>query len=942
MNHFVIGQRWTSEMEPELGVGIVDTIDGRRIHLRFPESALTRIYSAESAPLRRVVFHPGDRVAGEDGTTLTIAEVAHENGLNVYCGEGLRLREDRLSAGLMVNRPNARLMAGQCDSGRLFDLRLRILRHRWNTARSPVYGFVGGRVSLIAHQFAVAADVSDRRLPRVLLADETGLGKTIEAGLILHRLIVLGRATRALVVVPDALLVQWYVELARRFNLRFRIVDEAFIANQPPSGEGMFDAEPLILCGFSLLVDASPALQARLVNGGWDMVVVDEAHRLHPDERSFARIQQLSETMCGLILITATPGQLSARGHFARLQLLDPLRYPDYARFLGEYRDFQGIARLAEAIINGEAGETAAVDKLAGRLEMSTAAVRRVLSRPGVEGEALRERLVKRLIDRYGTGRVVFRTRRRSVAGFPGRQVQLVSITPPGDKEAVCRRLNREFLEDYGMAPQSSTIHLEGDCRVIWLAEFLNRHGMEKILLICRTSQKVDALVRALERLTRIKIGRFHEGLTLVQRDRNAAWFADPEGARLLICSEIGSEGRNFQFARHLILFDLPADAELLEQRIGRLDRIGQTGVVHITVPFVPGTFGEVMARWYHEALDALSAHVPAAAWVNQRFLGALTSLIQASGCRTPGDRLPRLIRAGRIAAMRQGRRLETGAYRLLDLDASTGRKAQDLITEIRRVDDDPSFPLLVEDVLDIWGIVTEPLAQGLLRLSPDHRYAQPLPGFRPKGVTATFDRATALAREDADFLTWEHPLVVGAMDLFIGSGQGNAAFVHLKTSPQPLLLLEMVFLLEAVGPPSLRSERFLPSTPIRVVVDGELNDAADRFSELSEMHLRDGSAGLLSRVLAAVSRHIPRMVDAGQDIARTRAAVTINAAYQSAARVMQDKVGRLDALSRVGTVDGKAELGAAKQEKKAVLSAISGARVRLDAVRLVTAGDLR
>ncbi|HSO19439.1 MAG TPA: RNA polymerase-associated protein RapA, partial [Desulfosarcina sp.] len=792
-------------MEPELGVGIVDAVDGRRIHLRFPESGLTRIYAAATAPLQRVAFHPGDRVTGEDGTTLTIAAVAREDGLNVYCGDGRCLREDRLGAGLAVNRPNDRIMAGQRDASRLFDLRVSLLGHRANAARSPVHGFVGGRIAPIAHQLAVAAEVSARRFPRVMLADETGLGKTIEAGLILHRLTILGRVARVLVVVPDALVVQWYVELARRFNLRCRIVDDAFMGDRPQRGEDPFADEPLILCGFSLLADAPTRRWDRLVADGWDMVVVDEAHRLQPGGARFAQVERLAATVDSLILITATPGHLSAWSHFARLRLLDPHRYPDYGQFRRENRGLEQIARLAEAVAAGDLSGPDTAAALAGKLGMPPAAVRRVASPSGGAAEDARRRLIQRLIDRHGTGRVMFRTRRRSVPGFPGRRVALVPIAAPVQREKETRsRLNREFFQDSTPVAQPQALDLEDDCRVAWLADYLHGHRREKILLICRTSRKVTALAGALEKLTRRKIGLFHEGMTLVQRDRHAAWFAEPDGAQLLICSEIGSEGRNFQFARHLVLFDLPTDAELLEQRIGRLDRIGQTGVVTVTVPFVPGTAGEVMARWYHEALDAFAVHVPAAAWVTQRFLGALT---------------------------------------------------------------------------------------------PDHGYAQPLPGFRPSGLTATTERATALTREDVDFLTWDHPLVIGATDLFLGSGRGNAAFIHLKTSAQPLFLLEMIFVAEAAGPPRLCLERFLPPTPIRVVVDGELRDGAAQFPDTLPGSAGDGSADLLAAVLSAVSRRLPDMVDAGRSMAQARAAKIVEASRRSAEAAAEEAVGRLEAL---------------------------------------------
>ncbi len=143
------------------------------------------------------------------------------------------------------------------------------------------------------------------------------------------------------------------------------------------------------------------------------------------------------------------------------------------------------------------------------------------------------------------------------------------------------------------------------DPRIDWLADLLRTVSPEKLLLICRTQQKVEAIESALRERINVKVAMFHEGLSLVQRDRNAAWFSEKDGARIWIASKIGSEGRNFQFAHHLVLFDLPLDPELLEQRIGRLDRIGQTSEIQVHVPFLGGSPQEALARWYHEGLDS-------------------------------------------------------------------------------------------------------------------------------------------------------------------------------------------------------------------------------------------------------------------------------------------------------------------------------------------------
>ena len=936
MTDISVGQRWASEMEPELGVGIVDAISGRQIHLRFPKGGITRIYAIESAPIRRIVFHPGDLIESERGETMTVDSVASEGDLNVYCGHGMRLREDRLADTLVLDTPREQLMAGQRDPSTLFDLRCLILHYRHRMARSPVYGFVGGRVDLIPHQFAIAAEVSGRRRPRVLLADETGLGKTIEAGLILHRLTTTGRVHRILTIVPDALVVQWFVELARRFNLQCRIFDDAFIAAQLPftAGDNPFLDEPLGLCGYSFLTTASPALQSRLMDGGWDMLVVDEAHHMRPEGLLFQQVKKLAEAVSRIILITATPGHLAARSHFARLRLLDPDRYTDYRQFKTESQAFGQMARMAQAVSDGRHTDPSNVLSLSRLFGIPVEEMEEKLAQ-----SASRRKLVHTLVDRHGTGRVMFKNTRRTVGGFPGRQAHLVPLDVDGDGELIRRRLNRETMQDCGLYQGNGVLSFIDDPRVAWLENYLRKHRDEKALLICRTSGKVNALYEELEKRININAGRYHEEMTLVQRDRNAAWFAEPGGAALLLCSEIGSEGRNFQFARCLILFDLPPDPDLLEQRIGRLDRIGQAGVVQVWVPFVRGTGGELLTRWYHEVLNAFEKNNPAAGWVTRRFLGELTALIGDMQKKETNARLDRLIRGGRISVIRQQRRIDSGRDRLLELDALPPEKVVDLMEGIREIDGDPGFPEWVERLLDVWGIVMEPISPHIYRLSPDHRYADPLPGFRPSGLTVTTDRAIALTREDLGFLTWDHPLVSSAMEHYLGSGKGNAGFAHWQADGDPAFLLEMIFLVEATAQPDLNVERYLPPTPLRVVVDHYLKNGENDLPESLSDALADGSASLFAKALPAVSPRIADMLEAGRVMAQTRSQPVIEAAYRAAGQTRDDAVNRIEALSRVNAPIRDLEIKAVKLERDAVLSAISTARVRLDAMRLIVKG---
>lgn len=114
----------------------------------------------------------------------------------------------------------------------------------------------------------------------------------------------------------------------------------------------------------------------------------------------------------------------------------------------------------------------------------------------------------------------------------------------------------------------------------------LTSHRSQKVLVICAKAATALQLEQVLREREGIRAAVFHEGMSIIERDRAAARFAEEDtGAQVLLCSEIGSEGRNFQFASNLVMFDLPFNPDLLEQRIGRLDRIGRAHDIQIHVP---------------------------------------------------------------------------------------------------------------------------------------------------------------------------------------------------------------------------------------------------------------------------------------------------------------------------------------------------------------------
>ena len=179
------GQRWISESQPEMGLGIVLQIDFSTVTLQFPASQETRTYSAASAPLRRVVFSPGDIIELQDGTSFAVESIIENEGLVTYCGSGRNVAESELANEMGFHQPDARLLGGRVNSSRKFRLRERALHARAQMRGFRERGLMGARVDLINHQLFIADEVGRRHSPRVLLADEVGLGKTIEACLII-------------------------------------------------------------------------------------------------------------------------------------------------------------------------------------------------------------------------------------------------------------------------------------------------------------------------------------------------------------------------------------------------------------------------------------------------------------------------------------------------------------------------------------------------------------------------------------------------------------------------------------------------------------------------------------------------------------------------------------------------------------------------------------
>lgn len=954
MNDYVAGQRWYSLAEPELGLGTVLRVAPRAVQVVFTQSGVIRQYATASAPLERARFQPGDRV-NHDGRSVQVEDVIEQDGLLIYRVEGQPLPETALDDRQAAGRPEDRLMAARVGPNRHFRIRRETLQRRAQARARASWGMESARIQLLPHQMDVVAAALASPSPRILLADEVGLGKTIEAGLILSRLIASGRAERVLVLVPETLVLQWFVELRRRFQLAFAVFDEERAASIEASGGGNpFEDDQWVLTDLPFLL-GSDKRSEQLLAAGWDLVIVDEAHHLAWSEEEaspeYQLVERLALTTPSLILLTATPEQLGRSGHFARLRLLDPDRYSDLAHYSREADRFQTISALAGALLAGQAPDGEAGSELARILADDPQALAALQQLP--EASA-REAVLDALIDRHGTGRVMFRNRRESVGGFPERRPQRSLLPAPAHDPALASRLLAEFEEDLqtpanvGVAGSdtdevpAAVVTLSHDPRFAWLLTQIDTLEPHKLVLICRSRAKVELLEAALRLKSGIKVARFHEGLSLSQRDRNAAYFAQADGARLLLCSEIGSEGRNFQFAHHLLLWDLPADPDLLEQRIGRLDRIGQSEAVQIHYAVLEETAQAALARWFDEGLDAFRCSPADGRELYREFGARLVEVARGVAGSESGSHvaLEQLIGDTRRVHAELSERVRHGRDRLLELATRRGAGGQALIEALESADHDPGQDTYLQRLLEHFGVDVEELALRRVRLDPEYLQNHSFPGLRDGPETVSFDRYEALARDDLGFLRMDHPMVLGAQDLLLGSEEGSAAFLIDPSLPPRSVLLEIVAVLEPVAPPKVDVGRFLPPSPLSLQVDSRRERRQHEVDGAAEGRADDRPTDL-ARLRALLAKLVPALRDAALGFAETDAAQLRLAARAAATAHFEHELSRLRALRRVNPNVRESELIDLSAQRDAVFLAIDQAGLRLDAVRLIASPDI-
>lgn len=913
---FAIGQRWISETENSLGLGMITALDFRSVTLHFPASDETRIYSVAQAPLTRIALNKGEQLHHQTGWQGEVLDVQEMNGLLFYLvknaqGEEIIVNEKELSPIISFSQAKDRLFSAQIDRSEHFALRYQTLLHQQAQFQSPLRGLRGNRAGLIPHQLHIAQEVGNRINPRVLLADEVGLGKTIEAGMILQNQLFAEKVQRVLIIVPETLQHQWLVEMLRRFNLHFSLFDEERCEDFAEQAINPFSTESLIICALDWL-KAHPNRVQQAIEAKFDCLIVDEAHHLAWSENApsaaYLLVEQLANAIPSVLLLTATPEQLGLESHFARLRLLDPERFYDYQSFLKEQENYQPVADAVQSLLSEKPLSAVEKNHISDLLnEQDIEPLFKALAcHNDEEKQAARQELIQNLIDRHGTSRILFRNTRQGVKGFPHRVYHQVTIDAT-----------------------------EGDEKIHWLIDFLKSHRNEKILVICKTAQTAIQLEQILREKEAIRSAVFHERMSIIERDRAAAYFADTDnGAQVLLSSSIGSEGRNFQFACNLVLFDLPENPDLLEQCIGRLDRIGQTRDIQIYVPCLSDSAQQDLARWYHEGLNAFEQTCPIGMALFEQYEALLKERSE-----NKAD-FEQLILQTQKQAKALHLALEKGRDRLLELNSNGGEKAQRLAAEIAQTDNSPQLVDFALNLFDIIGVEQDDLGENSIVITPTGTMLVPdFPGLKEEGVTVTFDRQLALAREELEFLTWDHPMIRQGIDLIASSDIGKASMALLvnKQLPAGTLLVELIYVIESQSPKGLQLNRFLPPTPVRLLLDSKGNNLAEQvnFNTLQNK-LKPLSKDIANKMVKMARPNIEQLIKIGDQKMTEIAQAKIQEASRLADQTLSAELNRLIALKAVNKNIRQAEINVLEKQRVLSLEELSKASWRLDSLRVI------
>ncbi|BDG04215.1 RNA polymerase-associated protein RapA [Anaeromyxobacter oryzae] len=871
----------------------------------------------------------------DEGRRLAVRFAGRE-GITVVSGRDPALTEvpkdtpiEQVAAG-----PIETLAAGQAAPATAFALRTRVLRLEALRRADSLGALLSSRVHVLPHQVGAAGRILSDRMPRFVLADEVGLGKTVEAGLVFAGLRQLGLAERVLVAVPEHLAFQWLAELFHKFNALFTLLTPERIESLGGI-EAALARSPHAIVSFELLREV-PELAEAAADLPLDLVVVDEAHHL-ADDALHAVVAPICRASFGVLLLTATPVRLDPREYFRLLSLVEPVPSTSIDDFLVRLEQHEAYAQVARELLQG--GDLAAA---AARLR-ELAPDDPVFSRapPALDRNAV----LAHLSDRYGLSSRLIRNRRVKVGAFTSRVLRRTDVAAGGKPRALaelCARLAK---------------------------------GGDKVLVFGHDLDALRALQAGVAEAG-LEALLYDDAPSLEARDRIVARFRDPEGPMVLLSGESGGEGRNFQFAHHLVCADLPESPLVLEQRIGRLDRLGQTQPVEIHVPVEPGeeTF---LADLYQKEIGIFDEPVGGLDAV----LASLPDELDALR-RKRTERTREAFRQDLAARVAAARKAQHEGDPLLDIrSASLPELARLVRGAFERMGEDPpegidgagevALPAIEEALVTLSRWLEEELEE--VATDVGHRIGmevdtdqnvhpfevaftigagmriEALPGMEmpeePETFLGSFWRETAVARDELNWFATGHKLVEALVGLVRDGDAGRTASLKREWAPRrggmyarfEPRLATAADVAPGARVASRQASRYLDLSPIAVLVDldvgnrhvpGGAQRLEDEIDEVQDAKIGPAPANVLAAARAAAER------EAQQILARRKEeALAILLAHADA-----EEERLVEAAFQGGAPKERIEgaLGVLRQHREVVAKAIDRVRMDLDAATVV------
>jgi ATP-dependent helicase HepA len=1016
--HFRPGMKVIHRAQPGWGVGHVTAVaqDVPRLSAEFPGRGEV-ILSSRDPQLVRFRFTPGTTVLFADGTSARILRPlpGPADDLQRYTVEAPGKKPQvRSEADLRAVPPRPgpaeQLASGRWGAPEDFALRSEAVRLDLERRADALGALFASRVYVKPHQVSVAHHVLSAAQPRFVLADEVGLGKTIEAGLVLSALLHAGLVRRCLVVAPSHLTVQWLAELFHKFNLLFTLMDpdrarDARDEGADPDAPGSpWARHHLVVTSLEWLSRAHGEAE-EAAEAGWDLAVFDEAHHLR-GSRAYEVASAIARRTWGLLLLTATPLQLDPGEYHALLRLVDPAPAATEDELRARLARQGALSAEVRALL---AGDSSTAERIAE------------LFPDDPELRSLRGNdLLAHLADSYGLSSRLLRNRRAVVGGFTPRVLTTVRFEPSDAERDLERDVRAAVAEAHArgklptgavltsllrrlgssppalaaaletspakplraLAGRAAAIGAEDDSKLRAFRELLDGELVdEKVLVFAEARETIDYLRTQLARPQGKRKGiealAYLGELSPAERDKLVARFRDRDGPRVLLCTELGGEGRNFQHCHVLVNYDLAWSPAAIEQRIGRIDRIGQSREVRIFAFHPQATLAARVLDLLDEAvgvfrepvggldyvlesveseLTVLGARAADDERMWERTLGALSERVSAARAEVMRAVDPLLDRrscdldAVGMLARRGARRLGVALPLGSDPAASLAAVADHLERrlEVVTIEAARRVGLAVDVEVDVLpGEVS-------FHVGPELK-VDALAGFdlsRDRVVLGSFRRAVAVAHEEHDSFVTGHPLVEALFGWVRDGELGRATVYRTRVRTAAGAALDARFLVTLPEPadlaqgakvPSRRASRHLDEVLIRVVakLDGrggaqasdELAAQLDSAQPIESVPTPEG--GPPAAFIAAVERGL----DVALERARRRLAELIAQAKERARSERDSSLKRLQRwLSQTNAKAAQREIILEEEAHfhDAAISALEGARLELDQLSLV------